>query len=207
MRVRETVPDPILDRADAVELVDLTPDDLIQRLKEGKVYVPKQAAARARALLLARQPDRRCASSRLRRTAERVDEQLLAEMQARAIQGPVGRGRARCWSASARTRARRRWCATPSASPIACTPLDGAVRRDRRSLHARRGASATASPRPLRLAERLGGEAITVPGGDTPRRRRRDRLRARPTTSPRSSSASRRGRAGSRSCTARWCTT
>src|SRR6516164_8956696 len=43
VRVRETVPDSIFDRADAVELVDLTPDDLIQRLKEGKVYVPRQA--------------------------------------------------------------------------------------------------------------------------------------------------------------------
>ena len=43
VRVRETIPDSILDRADAVELVDLTPDDLIQRLKEGKVYIPKQA--------------------------------------------------------------------------------------------------------------------------------------------------------------------
>ena len=41
--MRETVPDSVFDRADAVELVDLTPDDLIQRLKEGKVYVPKQA--------------------------------------------------------------------------------------------------------------------------------------------------------------------
>src|SRR6267154_1303812 len=43
VRVRETVPDSIFDRADAIELIDLTPDDLIQRLKEGKVYVPKQA--------------------------------------------------------------------------------------------------------------------------------------------------------------------
>ena len=43
VRVRETVPDSVFDRADAVELVDLTPDDLIQRLKDGKVYVPKQA--------------------------------------------------------------------------------------------------------------------------------------------------------------------
>src|ERR1700729_2549138 len=43
VRVRETVPDSMFDRADAIELVDLTPDDLIQRLKEGKVYVPKQA--------------------------------------------------------------------------------------------------------------------------------------------------------------------
>src|SRR5262249_59823808 len=43
VRVRETIPDSILDRADDIELVDLRPDDLIQRLKEGKVYVPKQA--------------------------------------------------------------------------------------------------------------------------------------------------------------------
>src|SRR3954470_19311643 len=43
VRVRETVPDSIFDRADAIELIDLTPDDLIQRLREGKVYVPKQA--------------------------------------------------------------------------------------------------------------------------------------------------------------------
>src|SRR5690348_9895869 len=43
IRVRETVPDNILDQADEIELVDLTPGDLIQRLHEGKVYVPHQA--------------------------------------------------------------------------------------------------------------------------------------------------------------------
>src|SRR6185295_217248 len=43
VRVRETVPDAIFDRADAVELIDLTPQDLIERLKEVKVYIPKQA--------------------------------------------------------------------------------------------------------------------------------------------------------------------
>src|SRR4029453_13540843 len=43
VRVRETLPDTVFNRADAVELIDLTPDDLIQRLKDGKVYVPKQA--------------------------------------------------------------------------------------------------------------------------------------------------------------------
>src|SRR6266487_3098816 len=37
VRVRETVPDSVFDRADAIELIDLTPDDLIERLKEGKV--------------------------------------------------------------------------------------------------------------------------------------------------------------------------
>src|SRR3954454_14182264 len=40
VRVRETIPDSIFDRADSVELIDLTPEDLITRAKEGKVYVP-----------------------------------------------------------------------------------------------------------------------------------------------------------------------
>ncbi|MGH7725033.1 MAG: DUF4118 domain-containing protein [Candidatus Eiseniibacteriota bacterium] len=43
VRVRETVPDSMLDRADEIELVDLPPDDLLKRLREGKVYVPEQA--------------------------------------------------------------------------------------------------------------------------------------------------------------------
>src|SRR5579863_9380444 len=85
--VRETVPDAVFDRADAVELVDLTPDDLIQRLKEGKVYVPKQAE---RALEHFFSPANLTALRELalRRTAERVDEELLTEMQAHAISGP-----------------------------------------------------------------------------------------------------------------------
>src|SRR6266478_4668779 len=43
IRVRETVPDSILDQADDIEVVDLAPDDLIHRLRDGKVYVPHQA--------------------------------------------------------------------------------------------------------------------------------------------------------------------
>ena len=43
IRVRETVPDSIIDRADDIEIIDLTPDDLIKRLHDGKVYVPKTA--------------------------------------------------------------------------------------------------------------------------------------------------------------------
>ena len=91
VRVRETVPDAVFDRADAVELVDLTPDDLIQRLKEGKVYVPKQAE---RALEHFFSPANLTALRELalRRTAERVDEQLLTEMQAHAIPGPWAAG-------------------------------------------------------------------------------------------------------------------
>src|SRR5271154_897965 len=91
VRVRETVPDAVFDRADAVELVDLTPDDLITRLKEGKVYVPKQAE---RALEHFFSPANLTALRELalRRTAERVDDQLLSEMQAHAIQGPWAAG-------------------------------------------------------------------------------------------------------------------
>src|SRR4051794_9737323 len=87
VRVRETVPDTVFDRADAVELVDLTPDDLIQRLKDGKVYVPKQAE-RALEHFFAPANLTALRELALRRTADRVDEQLLTEMQARAIQGP-----------------------------------------------------------------------------------------------------------------------
>ena len=121
VRVRETVPDSILDRADAIELVDITPDDLIQRLKEGKVYVPKQAE---RALEHFFSPANLTALRELalRRTAERVDEQLLmrdagaGHLRARGPQASVFS------SASARIRARPGSCATPSAWPTACTP-------------------------------------------------------------------------------------
>src|SRR6185437_3601183 len=87
VRVRETVPDAIFDRADAVEVIDLPPDDLIQRLREGKVYVPDQAK---RALNEFFSPANLTALRELalRRTAERVDDQLLTEMQAHAIPGP-----------------------------------------------------------------------------------------------------------------------
>src|SRR5260370_5125947 len=91
VRVRETVPESVFDRADAIELIDLTPDDLIQRLKEAKVYAPKQAEhalehffSPASLTALRELP--------LRRTAERVDEQLLTPMQANAIAGPWAAG-------------------------------------------------------------------------------------------------------------------
>src|ERR1700682_4903036 len=91
VRVRETVPDSIFDSANAVELVDLTPDDLIERLKEGKVYVPKQAE-RALEHFFAPANLTALRELALRRTADRVDEQLLSEMHARAISGPWAAG-------------------------------------------------------------------------------------------------------------------
>ena len=72
--VRETVPDSVLDRADEIELVDLPPDDLLQRLSEGKVYVPERAE---RALQNFFQKGNLIALRELalRRAADRVDAQ------------------------------------------------------------------------------------------------------------------------------------
>ena len=91
IRVRETVPDSIVDAADDVELVDLTPADLIARLGEGKVYVREQAQ---RALKHYFSPGNLTALRELalRRTAERVDEQMLSYMREHAITGPWGAG-------------------------------------------------------------------------------------------------------------------
>lgn len=161
VRVRETVPDSIFDRADAIELIDLTPDDLIQRLREGKVYVPKQAE---RALEHYFSPGNLTALRELalRRTAERVDEQLLSHMQANAIAGP--------WAAGERI--------------LVCVSEDpraaGLVRYTKRladrlhapftaiSIETRRALQLSDQERDrladtLRLAESLGGEALTIP--------------------------------------------
>lgn len=43
VRVRETIPDSILERADELELVDIAPEELLLRLREGKVYLPEEA--------------------------------------------------------------------------------------------------------------------------------------------------------------------
>ncbi|HYQ91841.1 MAG TPA: two-component system sensor histidine kinase KdbD, partial [Candidatus Competibacteraceae bacterium] len=77
IRVWETVPDRVFEDADEVVLVDLPPDELLQRLKEGKVYLPEQAKRaiqnffRKGNLIALRE-------MALRRTADRVDGQMLA---------------------------------------------------------------------------------------------------------------------------------
>ena len=75
VRVRETVPDDVLDAADEIELIDLTPVELIERLKEGKVY---GGDGGERALQGYFTPANLTALRELalRRTAERVDDQL-----------------------------------------------------------------------------------------------------------------------------------
>jgi len=73
--IRETLPDSFLERADEIELIDLPPDDLLQRLKEGKVYIPEQAA-KAMANFFRKGNLIALRELALRRTAEQVDEQM-----------------------------------------------------------------------------------------------------------------------------------
>ena len=164
VRVRETVPDSVLDRADAVELVDLTPDDLIQRLKEGKVYVPKQAE---RALEHYFSPGNLTALRELalRRTAERVDEQLLTHMQAHAISGPWAAGERILVCVSEDPRAAGLVRYAKRLADRLHAPLTALYVETRRSLQLSEEQRDRIADT-LRLAEALGGEAITMPGGD-----------------------------------------
>jgi two-component system sensor histidine kinase KdpD len=162
VRVRETVPDSILDRADEVRLIDLSPEELLQRLREGKVYVPEQAE---RALEHFFRPEQLTALRELalRETAEHVDEQMQAHRRAQAAPGvwPVterlivaidgGPGSEALLRAARRISERRNvpWIAV-------FVELPG---------FARASESARAEvARLLRLSEELGGEAVTLPG-------------------------------------------
>ena len=164
VRVRETVPDSVFDRAEAIELVDLTPDDLIQRLKDGKVYVPQQAE---RALEHYFSPSNLTALRELalRRTADRVDEQLLAELHTHAIPGPwaVGERILVCISEDPRAAGLVRYAKRLSDRLHATfTALFVETRRSLRLTEEQRDRIADT----LRLAEALEGEAITIPGGE-----------------------------------------
>jgi two-component system sensor histidine kinase KdpD len=161
VHVRETVPDSILDRANDVELVDLTPEDLLQRLKEGKVYLPETAERAAQNYF---SPGNLAALRELalRRTAQRVDEQVVDYMRAHAIQGP--------WEASERV------LVSVTERPSA-PALIRYARRLADRLHASWAAIYVETSHALRLsererdrvadalrvAERLGGLAVTVP--------------------------------------------
>jgi len=87
--MRETVPDSILERADEIELVDLPPDDLLQRFREGKVYVPERAEwatenfFRKGNLIALRE-------LALRQTAQRVDAQMEFYRRTKGIAAPWG---------------------------------------------------------------------------------------------------------------------
>ena len=93
VQVRETVPDRVFEDADEIVLVDLPTEELLKRLAEGKVYVPDMAD-RARKRFFKPENLTALRELALRRTAERIDADLIEHMQAQAIEGPWAGGRA-----------------------------------------------------------------------------------------------------------------
>ena len=87
VRVQETVPDHVLQRADAIELIDLPPEELIKRLQDGKVYVPQQIG-QALENFFGKGKLTALRELALRTAASRVDAEMLAWMQAHAVKGP-----------------------------------------------------------------------------------------------------------------------
>jgi two-component system sensor histidine kinase KdpD len=85
--VSETVPDSVLDAADEIELVDLPPDELLTRLKEGKVYAPDRSTVAA-SNFFRKGNLTALREIALRKTAERVDSQLRDYMREHRISGP-----------------------------------------------------------------------------------------------------------------------
>ncbi|MBV9542378.1 MAG: sensor histidine kinase KdpD, partial [Alphaproteobacteria bacterium] len=163
VRIRETVPDSILDRADDVELVDLTPEDLLQRLKEGKVYFA-DAAERAQQNYFVPGNLTALRELALRRTAQRVDSQMLSYMRAHAIQGP--------WEAGERVLVAVDEHVGTAALVRYTRRLSDRLRASWAPIHVETASaeSLTESERDriaeaLRVAERLGGQAVTIPAG------------------------------------------
>lgn len=160
--VRETIPDRILEDADEIDVVDLPPDELIQRLAEGKVYVPEQARQAAEKFF---RPGNLNALREiaLRYVAGRVDRQMRTYMGAHAIPGP--------WPATERVLV----CLapTPAGERLVRTGRRLATALDAEwvVLHVETAEDSRYTvderdrlDRLLRLAEELGATAVTVPG-------------------------------------------
>ncbi|MBG0809045.1 sensor histidine kinase KdpD [Methylosinus sp. H3A] len=162
--VRETVPDRVLQDAAEVVLVDVTPDELLQRLKEGKVYVPDMARRAVQHFFTPRNLTA-LRELALRRTAERVDDQMVDYLRQNAIEGP--------WATSERllvcvggdslaepvVRAGAR-LATGLNAPWIALHVERIGEEEQDAERTRRIDEA------LRLAERLGGEVERVAGRD-----------------------------------------
>lgn len=163
--VRETVPDRVIDEASEIEVIDLPPDELLVRLQEGKVYVPDQAA-RAIQKFFRKGNLTALREMSLRRAAERVDDQMRAYMQTRAIQG--------IWAAGERLLV----CISPS--PVS-ERLVRTTRRLADELNAEWIALYVETPQfasmsqevrnrvagILQLAEELGARSYTLSGGNS----------------------------------------
>ena len=164
IRVRETVPDSVLERADEVEMVDLPPDELLQRLREGKVYMP-EAASRALDRFFRKGNLIALREIALRRTAERVDAQMRGYMMEQGIRDtwPAGERVLVCVgpgpAASRVVRAGKRIAERLGAQwTVVHVELPGGTPR--------LGGGPASLPSTLALAEQLGAQVVTLSGLD-----------------------------------------
>lgn len=162
VRVRETVPDALIERADDIELIDLTPEELIQRLKEGKVYAPDQAQ-RALRNYFALGNLSALRELAMRRAADRIDQQVRGLRQAQGESAPWAAGERilvcvddRADSAEIVRHAKR--LADRAKSQWLAVHVQSA--RDSRLSEPERNRVAES----MRLAARLGAETATLPG-------------------------------------------
>ncbi len=166
VRVRETVPDSALSLADDIELVDITPDELRERLDAGKVYAPETAHVAGGNFF---KPENLTALRELalRRVAQTVDDQMVGAMQRQGIEGPWAAGErilvlvAGDPMAAPLVRAGRRLSDLMDA-PWTVATVERPNRPVTSPLAARRIADA------LKLAEQLGGSSIVLTGDDIP---------------------------------------
>lgn len=165
VRVRETVPDTVFDKANEIVLVDFPPDELLKRLAEGKIYV-QDTAARAVDNFFRPQNLTALRELALRRAAERIDDDLIERMQAQAIEGP--------WAAGERILA----CIGPD---LISPTVIRTAKRLADLMNApwmavtveRQGANFDVTSRQrlddaMKLAESLGAETQTLTGNDLP---------------------------------------
>ena len=165
VRVRETVPDTVFDKADEIVLVDFPPDELLKRLAEGKVYV-QDTAARAVESFFKPQNLTALRELAMRRAAERIDVDLVSHMQAHAIEGPWAAGERilACIGSDASSptviRTAKRLADLMDAPWLAVT-----VERPGTNLDA---AARQRLDEAMRLADALGAETQTLTGSDLP---------------------------------------
>ncbi len=164
-RQRETVPDSALAKADDIEVVDITPDELRKRLAEGKVYVPETARLASENFFKVENLTA-LRELALRRAAETVDDQLLVHLREKGVPGP--------WEAGARilvlvggdamaamlVRTGRRLSGMMSDAPWTVATVDRAV-------GSIEGAARLSEA--LKLAEQLGARTVTLTGDDVVR--------------------------------------
>jgi two-component system sensor histidine kinase KdpD len=167
VRVRETVPDSALSAADEIELVDITPEELRERLNAGKVYVPQTARLASNNFF---KPENLTAlrEMALRRAAQTVDDQLVGAMRRQGIEGPWAAGErilvliAGDATAPSLVRAGRRLADLMMDAPWTVAHVERPNRPTGDARSARRVTEA------FKVAEQLGGSTIVLTGDDVP---------------------------------------